>query len=239
MANRCYYNNRKKDWEVVMTPLSYKTVFCEGCGEIVEKKSRFIAHVYPVTVVEEAEEIINRLKKEYWDARHNCYAYIIGKDGMNKKCSDDGEPQGTAGKPMLEVLTGEGLVNVLVVVTRYFGGVLLGTGGLIRAYQGVVKEGLKESEVIEKKYAEKVTVSVDYTFMGKIQYIAASLDVITNDIIYDDKVNFSFVVLPDKMKPLNDKIMEATSATATTVVEKEVWIGVSDSGNIHIFEDEV
>lgn len=220
-----------------MEALSFKTVFKGGQGEIVEKKSRFIANVFAVENVESAEQIIERLKKKYWDARHNCYAYVIGNDGMTKKCSDDGEPQGTAGRPMLEVITGEGLVNVLVVVTRYFGGTLLGTGGLIRAYQGAVKAGLNASEIIEKRSADKLKVSVDYTFMGKVQYIAASLDIITLDTIYDDKVNFIFVVLPEARGPLTDKLMEATSATAVIEKESEVVFGTTDNNEVHIFKE--
>ena len=102
----------------------------EGSGEIVEKKSRFIADVFPVHSTQEAEEAIARVRKQYWDARHHCYAFSIGSRGENTRCSDDGEPSGTAGKPILEVLTGAGLTDTLIIVTRYFGGTLLGTGGL-------------------------------------------------------------------------------------------------------------
>jgi len=110
-----------------------KSVFAAGCGEIEEKKSRFIAHVEPVTSEEEATAFITAMKKQYFDARHNCYAFVIGDNSELTRCSDDGEPSGTAGRPMLEVLTGEGITNVVCVVTRYFGGTLLGTGGLVRA----------------------------------------------------------------------------------------------------------
>jgi len=113
---------------------SYKTIVSYGEGEIVEKKSKFLCKIYPVHSEEEALAHIEQLKKQYWDARHNCYAYIIGKNSETVRCSDDGEPSGTAGRPMLEVLQKEELKDVLAVVTRYFGGVLLGTGGLVRAY---------------------------------------------------------------------------------------------------------
>ena len=106
----------------------------DGCGEIVEKKSRFIGQVFRVETVQEAEEKIAMVSKKYWDARHNCYAYVIGSGSEISKCSDNGEPSGTAGKPILEVINGSGITNILIVVTRYFGGVLLGTGGLGRAY---------------------------------------------------------------------------------------------------------
>ena len=117
-----------------------KTVYEGGEGEITEKKSRFIATVCPVHSEEEALAFIEKMKKKYWDARHNCYAYILGENQSCMRSSDDGEPQGTAGHPMLDVLTGEKLYDVAVVVTRYFGGVLLGTGGLVRAYSKAVQD---------------------------------------------------------------------------------------------------
>ena len=129
----------------------YKTVLEGGTGEIVEKKSRFIATVRPVKNEEEALAFLEEMRKKYWDARHNCYAYSIGKNREFTRCSDDGEPSGTAGRPMLDVILGEDIYNVAVVVTRYFGGVLLGTGGLVRAYSKAVQEGLAGSIVIEKK----------------------------------------------------------------------------------------
>ena len=128
-----------------------KILYSAGCGEIEEKKSRFIAHTEAVTSEEEAVNFINSMKKQYFDARHNCYAFVIGDNSELTRCSDDGEPSGTAGRPMLEVLLGEGITNVVCVVTRYFGGPLLGTGGLVRAYQAAVKQGLNNSVIIEKK----------------------------------------------------------------------------------------
>ena len=140
--------------------------------EIVEKKSRFIATVRPVKNEEEALAFLEEMRKKYWDARHNCYAYSIGKNREFTRCSDDGEPSGTAGRPMLDVILGEDIYNVAVVVTRYFGGVLLGTGGLVRAYSKAVQEGLAGSLVIEKKKGISLKVTTDYTGIGKIQYIA-------------------------------------------------------------------
>lgn len=216
---------------------SYKVVFKGGCGEITEKKSRFIAHVYPVEKADEAEEIIGKLKKQYWDARHNCYAYVIGDDTAMRRCSDDGEPQGTAGRPMLDILLGERLCNVLVVVTRYFGGVLLGTGGLIRAYQAATREGLAASDIIEKKSAYKLRITVDYTFMGKIQYIAQMLGVIMLDTIYGDKVIFIMLVQTENEKSFCEKLMEATSASSVVERECAVWYGVSKDGSAHILSE--
>ena len=125
---------------------SYRVLLSGGEGEIVEKKSRFIATIRKCENEEEAVAFIEEMKKKYWDARHNCSAFIIGSRGELTRCSDDGEPSGTAGRPMLEVLTGSGIRNIAVVVTRYFGGTLLGTGGLVRAYTQAVKEGLAHCE---------------------------------------------------------------------------------------------
>ena len=127
----------------------YRTIYRGGEDEIVEKKSRFIATVVPVNTEEEALEFVEKTRKKYWDARHNCYAYILGDNNEVQRFSDDGEPSGTAGKPILEVITGNECSNCLCVVTRYFGGVLLGTGGLIRAYTNAAKDALDNSRTFE------------------------------------------------------------------------------------------
>ncbi len=126
--------------------LEYKILYEGGVGEIVEKKSRFIATTRPVETEEEAFGFIEEMKKKYWDATHNCSAFVLGERGEICRCSDDGEPSQTAGRPMLDVLLGEEIRNICVVVTRYFGGTLLGTGGLVRAYSGAVKAGLENSQ---------------------------------------------------------------------------------------------
>jgi len=144
----------------------------KGQGEVVEKKSRFIATLVPVATEEEAESYIASVKKQYYDARHNCYAYIIGSNMEKKKCSDDGEPSGTAGRPMLEVLEKNGLTNALVVVTRYFGGTLLGTGGLLRAYQGAATEALKDATIAKKLTGRTFTIRCPYTMLGKMEHYA-------------------------------------------------------------------
>ena len=145
-----------------------------GQGEIMEKKSRFIADVRKVESEEEATAFIEEIKKKYWDARHHCSAFVIGQKGQLTRCSDDGEPSGTAGRPMLEVLLGEGICDIAVVVTRYFGGVLLGTGGLVRAYSAAVKEGLKNCVTGYRRLGTEIEVQTDYTGLGKLQYLLAS-----------------------------------------------------------------
>ena len=151
-----------------------RTVYQGGVGEIVEKKSRFIATVRLVESEEEALTVLEAARKKYWDATHNCFAYVIGERRETVRCSDDGEPSGTAGRPMLDVLLGEEITNVIVIVTRYFGGTLLGTGGLVRAYSRAVQEGLAHSRLIEKMYGVRMEIQSDYTGIGKIQYLLAS-----------------------------------------------------------------
>ena len=142
-------------------------VYKMGTGEVIEKKSKFIAHVFHIKDEEEALMYINEVKKKYWDARHNCYAWVIGERGQISRCSDDGEPAQTAGRPMLDVLLGEGLRDVCAVVTRYFGGTLLGTGGLVRAYSGAVQEGLRRSVIVEKLPGKRLHILTDYNGIGK------------------------------------------------------------------------
>ena len=138
-----------------------KILYKGGEGELIEKKSRFIATTRPVESEEEALAFIAEMKKKYWDATHNCSAFVIGDRQQIQRCSDDGEPQGTAGRPMLDVLLGEDIHNMAVVVTRYFGGTLLGTGGLVRAYSKSVQVGLEASEVIEKRSGFLLKMAAD------------------------------------------------------------------------------
>ena len=148
-----------------------RVVYTGGEGEITEKKSHFIATVKPVQSEEEAVAFINETKKKYWDARHNCHAFVIGPNDEISRCSDDGEPSGTAGRPILEVLQGRGIHNVLVIVTRYFGGTLLGTGGLVRAYSQATQAGLAASRIMTRQSGRKLSIGTDYNGIGKMQYI--------------------------------------------------------------------
>ncbi len=205
---------------------SYRILYEGATGEITEKKSRFIANFRPVRSEAEALAFIEEMRKKYWDARHNCYAWIIGKKGEEKRCSDDGEPSQTAGKPMLDILEGEQIVNVCVVVTRYFGGTLLGTGGLVRAYSGAVKEGLKACKLLTVQPAKKIAVSTDYNGIGKIQYLLAQQEITTLDIQYTDKVELTILVPDEKIGKLNAEIREATSGKAEFLELEEVYYGI-------------
>ena len=195
-------------------PESYLILYQGGSGELTEKKSRFIANTRPVESEEEALAFVEEMRKQYWDARHNCWAYVIGDRGEKKRCSDDGEPSQTAGKPMLDVLTGSGVTNICVVVTRYFGGILLGTGGLVRAYSGAAKAGLEGSVIVEKKLAEKIQVVTDYNGLGKIQYIAAERGITTLDTQYTDKVVMTFLVPVAEAAAFSAALTEGTNGRA-------------------------
>ena len=165
-----------------------KVLLKPGTAEVIEKKSRFIASVASVETPEEAAAFIESVKKKYWDARHNCSAYVIGRDGEYTRCNDDGEPAQTAGLPMLEVLLHSEVRNIVVVVTRYFGGTLLGTGGLIRAYGQTVKEALANSEIGEEVEGIMLTIKADYTLLGKIQYTLAQKGIEITDTVYGSDV---------------------------------------------------
>ena len=214
----------------------YKTVYKGGEGEIVEKKSRFIATVRPVKTEEEALAFIEEMKKKYWDARHNCYVYSVGKNREYTRCSDDGEPSGTAGRPMLDVILGEDIYNVAAVVTRYFGGVLLGTGGLVRAYSKSLQEGLAASTIIEKTYGISMEVITDYTGIGKIQYIAGEQKLPVLDSEYTDRVVLHLLVPSDQISYVEKTITEGTNGRAKMKKDKDLYYAVID-GEVEVFED--
>ena len=185
-----------------------------GSGEYEEKKSRFIANVVPVSSEEDATAFIDSIRKKYYDARHNCTAFIIGRNRELTRCSDDGEPSGTAGKPILEVLLSEGVTNVAVVVTRYFGGTLLGTGGLVRAYTQATKEGLADAGIATMRYGKELTIGIDYTDMGKIQYILGSRQIEIAQSRYTENVEFDIRIPAEAVGALTKELTEATAARA-------------------------
>ncbi|ETO99338.1 YigZ family protein [Lachnoanaerobaculum sp. MSX33] len=198
-------------------------------AEIVEKKSRFIANIAMVSSEEEALEFIDKIKKKYYDARHNCYAYIIGEDGNKKKCSDDGEPQRSAGMPMMEVLENQGYFDIVAVVTRYFGGTLLGVGGLIRAYQGVVIEALANTKTGEIRDGFRVQYKFGYDFYGKIKYIADSENIVIEDTVFDEMVTISLIFEKETCERLQKKLVEETNANIEQLlIEKIKYITVDD-----------
>ena len=207
---------------------SFKTINERATAEIIEKKSRFIANVLPVDTEEEAVSFISSIKKQYYDARHNCFAYIIGKDIPIIRFSDDGEPSGTAGKPILDVLQGEGLENVVVVVTRYFGGTLLGTGGLVRAYGKAAKEGIIEAKIVEMDRYREVFINVDYSLVGKIQYEITNNNYILIDTKYTDTVEFSLYIKCDIVEEVIKNIINLTNNTVKINKGDENFLKIID-----------
>ena len=188
----------------------YRVVLQGGVGEITEKKSRFIATVQGVETEQEAAAFIEKIKKKYWDARHNCSAFVIGSRGELTRCSDDGEPAGTAGRPMLEVLLAEELCNVAVVVTRYFGGTLLGTGGLVRAYTQAVKAGLENCVTCVIKRGMEVCLRTDYNDVGKVLYILGQQGVEPLESRYEQDVELKIQIAAVHAPDLQRELVEAT-----------------------------
>lgn len=181
-------------------------------AELIEKKSRFIATVRPVESEKEAVAFVEEMKKKYYDARHNCSAFVIGSKAQLTRSSDDGEPSGTAGRPMLEVLLGSGIRNVAAVVTRYFGGTLLGTGGLVRAYSSVLKEALRKCEIACQHFGVRLKIKVEYNMVGKIQYILASKKIEIENSDYAANVEMTVIVPIEEYDRLCKEIAEVTSA---------------------------
>ncbi len=197
-----------------------KILYKGGSGELEEKKSRFIANTLPISSQEEALEFIEKTKKQYWDARHNCFAYVLGDHHEIQRFSDDGEPGGTAGKPMLDVLLGENIHNMAVVVTRYFGGTLLGTGGLVRAYSGAVKEGLANSVVLEQQQGRRLLLQTNYSDLGKIQYLLLnnSIPILSED--YGADVCFEVLVPLEAEKQITELLIDGTNGRISIVPDE-------------------
>ncbi|MBO5260706.1 MAG: YigZ family protein [Coprococcus sp.] len=192
----------------------YNTIMKHGQDEIIEKKSRFIGYAIPVTSEEEAYQYVEKIKKQHYDARHNCFAFAIGKENTLLRFSDDGEPQGTAGKPILEVITGNKVVDILIVVTRYFGGTLLGTGGLVRAYTEAAKLALGNAGIHKMQLMKTVDITVNYNDSGKVQYLIANSEAMVDDTLYTDEVCFKIGIPASSYQRLCKQIVEATSARA-------------------------
>ncbi len=190
-----------------------------GESEYDEKKSRFLGKVFSVNSEAEASAYIEEIRKKYWDARHNCYAFVIGENNETTRCSDDREPSGTAGKPILEVICNAGVHNCLLVVTRYFGGTLLGTGGLVRAYTQSAKEALENSVLAVLVEGVKYLVTTDYNSISKIQYAVEKSDAEITDTEYTDKVIISILIKKESGEEFCRQITEITNGRA--IIEKE------------------
>lgn len=191
-----------------------KIVIEPGIGEYTEKKSRFIAEARNVETEEAAAAFVNEIKKKYWDARHNCMAFVLGENRDIMRFSDDGEPSGTAGKPILDVILGNQITNAAIVVTRYFGGVLLGTGGLVRSYQKAAQEALEHSVIAEKSCGIQCRIITDYNGLGKIQYLAGQEGIRLLDVRYSDMVEIDMVCEVSGFEAFKKRVTDLTAAKA-------------------------
>lgn len=203
-----------------------RIVYARGEDEIIEKKSRFIGEIVPVSSEEEVLAYLESVRKKHYNANHHCFAYVLGEKNQTERASDDGEPSGTAGRPILHVLEGEEIHNALIVVTRYFGGTLLGTGGLTRAYTAAAKAAVDAAKILEKHRGLRYRVTMDYTSLGKIQYIAGQMNLTTQEILYTDQVQALILAPEDLGNAFVRKVTDATGGRAQISEAEPVRYGV-------------
>lgn len=208
---------------------SHRMVAQDGTNEIEIKKSRFICHLFRVTTEDEARKHIESVRKEHWNANHNCTAWIIGEQQANQRSSDDGEPSGTAGMPMLEVLRRRELTDTLAIVTRYFGGVMLGAGGLIRAYGGSVSEALDTIGVVERVPLSVVQMVADYETAGRVENAIRAKDLDLVDVAYDTDVTFELVMAPADVDSFQTWLQELTNGEIAATITGERFVEVPAS----------
>ena len=207
-----------------MSSTEYKTISRRGFAEYEDRKSRFIANVFPVETEEKALEFLNAVKKKYSDARHNVYAYVVREN--IQRYSDDGEPSGTAGMPVLDAIRKRGLTDMIVVVTRYFGGTLLGTGGLVHAYGKSASEGIENAQPVTRKLCEIYSVTTDYTMSGKIEYSLKQSEYIIEDIAYTDAVTFTVCVPSGEGEKFAKEMTEISLGAVTPEKTGEKFVDV-------------
>ncbi|MFC5711367.1 YigZ family protein [Thalassorhabdus alkalitolerans] len=203
---------------------SYYTVKPSGEKEIVIQKSRFIAFVQRAETEEEAQDFINKIKKEHWNATHNCSAYMIGEHDQIQKANDDGEPSGTAGVPILEVLKKRQLKDTVVVVTRYFGGIKLGAGGLIRAYGNATTEGINATGVVERKLMQEYNTTVDYTWLGKVENELHQSSYLLKNIDYGEMVQINTYVPVSESEQFEGWMTNLTNGQAAITQGDKIYL---------------
>jgi thymidylate synthase len=201
--------------------MSYLTIKNEAKSDFEEKKSVFIGHTKRIYSEEEARSFINKIKGENKEAAHNVFAYVIGENKGIQRYSDDGEPQGTAGVPVLEVIKKNDLTDIVIVVTRYFGGILLGAGGLVRAYSKGASSAIKEAGIVKKIKGAALYVNFDYDLLGKVQYMFVQNNWYIEEILYSDKVKVKYFCEVEDLEFIKGKIIEACSGRVTFEVESE------------------
>lgn len=207
----------------------YRTIHSFGSDEVIINKSRFIGYSKPISSEDDAIAFIQEIKSKHKDATHNVYAYVFGENNNIQRYSDDGEPSGTAGIPVLEVIKKEDLRNVVVVVTRYFGGIKLGTGGLVRAYTKGAKIGLEAGLIVDKVLYKKIKFRIDYTLYGKVENELLRLEYIISDVIYDDAVNLIILCETENTANLINLLTELTSSRMTYEEIDEGYYSVKDN----------
>ena len=207
---------------------SYSTVLSRASAEIVIEKSRFIGQSFHVEDLEETENIIKEVKKKYYDATHNCFAYIIGEDMSIAKASDDGEPSSTAGVPMLELLKKLNLTNTLLIATRYFGGIKLGASGLIRAYAKTAKISLEANSIVNKDVFNRIILEIDYSLIGRIQKFLENNQIIYDAPVFTEKVEFILYAKDEKIEDLQKDILDITNANCKLVIGDKLYLNFVD-----------
>ncbi len=205
----------------------YKTVSARAEAVIVEKKSKFIATVIPADTEEKALRFLEEMRKKYSDATHNVYAYVIDENNIFRY-SDDNEPSGTAGMPVLDTIRKAGLVDCAVVVTRYFGGTLLGTGGLVHAYGSAAREGLLAARVVERRLSAIITVTVDYTTSGKVSYFLKENEYFIENTVYENEVTYFVLVQKADTERVEKAITELTSAKAIIKIVGTKYVDIDE-----------
>jgi uncharacterized YigZ family protein len=205
---------------------SYQTVLSEASDEFVEKRSRFIGYIKPVKTEEEAAAFIQSIKSKHWDARHNVYAYCL-REGQIKRYSDDGEPQGTAGIPTLDVLLKTGVTDVVVVVTRYFGGILLGGGGLVRAYSHAARLAVEKGHVITMEVCKLCSLVCDYNQYGKIAALLPECGGFVDDSDFGETVSISFHMEEQKLSAFEKQLADATCGSVQVECTGEKFFQIS------------
>ncbi|MBO8173599.1 MAG: YigZ family protein [Bacillaceae bacterium] len=202
----------------------YLTVKGYGETEIIINKSRFISYVNRAETEEEAIQFIEQIKKKHWDATHNCSAYIVGEHDQHQKANDDGEPSGTAGKPILEVIKKNQLKDTVIVVTRYFGGIKLGAGGLIRAYGQSASEGIQAAGIVKRSLMTQINITIDYNLLGKVENELRSANYPIENTEYLDKVTITTLVPQGKEHELEQFITDITSASASLTTGDTLYV---------------
>lgn len=207
---------------------SYSTVLSSASAEVVIEKSRFIGQSFHVEDLEETENIIKEVKKKYYDATHNCFAYIIGEDMSIAKASDDGEPSSTAGVPMLELLKKLNLTNTLIMATRYFGGIKLGASGLIRAYAKTAKISLEANSIVNKDVFNRIILEIDYSLIGRIQKFLENNQIIHDAPIFTEKVELNLYAKDEKIEGLQKDLLDITNANCKLVIGDKLYLNFVD-----------